>query len=284
MSLDEYESEHKPMQVDKVEYLDCINKVIHGDCLEIMPKIKPKSVDMILTDLPYAKTEAGWDSLIDINQMWQNFNNLLKQYRSIVLTSMQPFTSKLIMSNSDKFKFDYVWVKNRTTNFMTVKRQPLRKKEDVLVFSDGICTSVKKGSVAEKRYMPYYPQGIKLVNVEKHNYKNRRGRIDNVSNRSENDKVRGDGTYIQEYTNYPTNVLNFDLETTYLHPTQKPVELFEYLIKTYSNEGDTILDCCAGSGTTGIACKNTGRNYICIEKEKEYIDVMVERGLDLYVQ
>ena len=261
--LDNYEMENKPMQVDKTEYLDCINKVIHGDCLEVMQKIKPKSVDMILTDLPYGTTACKWDTVINIKNMWSLFNILSKDGCPIILTASQPFTSKLVSSNYPMFKCEWIWRKTHLSNFMLLKSQPAKLHESVLIFGNG--------------KINYFP--IKwFVDESKRDKRktlndpvtNKVGHVGNVKRIRKADDGSRNPISIIEVPNPNNNSL---------HETQKPVKLFEYLIKTYSKEGDTVLDCCAGSGTTGIACQNTNRNYILIEKEKKYIDVMYKRGL-----
>ncbi len=230
-----------------------MNKVILGDCLEVMKDIPNKSIDMILCDLPYGTTACKWDVVIPFEPLWEQYKRIIKDNGAIVLTASQPFTSALVMSNIKMFKYSWVWQKTRFSNQMLAKYQPLKMHEDVLVFS--------------KLKHNYQPQG--LVRVDK---LTRQGKkiTDNIGG-GERATV-----YRQEFTNYPKSIQVFKNETGY-HPTQKPVALFEYLIKTYTNEGDLVLDNCAGSGTTGVACKNLNRNYILIEKEQEYIDIINKR-------
>ena len=285
-SLDNYETEDKPMQCDKIENKpvqqedvkqgEYLNRVIHGDCLEVMQKIEPNSIDMVLTDLPYGNprnTDLKWDKQIDLKQMWDVLNRVCKQGYVGVFCADQPFTSILVNSNLKNFKFEWIWRKDKTIGFTQCNYRPMKCTEDILVFSE------KNASNSAKDPLTYNPQGLKLANVVKTNKADRLGVLGKESTGIGNDNVlNSDKKYVQKYTNYPNEVLEFSLDKKQ-HPTQKPVKLFEYLIKTHSNEGDTILDCCAGSGTTGIACKNTGRNYILIEKEQEYIDVIHKRGL-----
>ena len=278
-SFDDYEMEDKPMQADKTEYLDCINKVIHGDCLEVMQKIKPNSIDMILTDLPYGnsnQTGLKWDISIDMDQLWKIWNGICKAKCVFCLCATEPFTSIVINSNLSDFSFRWLWKKDKTIGFPQANARPMKCIEDIAVFSK------YRASMSANNKLPYYPQGLIEVNKVKKNSEKRLGKVFDESKRVGKDNIlRGGSEYIQKYTNYPKEIIEAALDKK-LHPTQKPVKLFEYLIKTHSNEGDTILDCCAGSGTTGIACQNTKRNYICIEKEKKYVDVMRERGLSIY--
>ena len=277
MSLDEYESEHKPMQVDKVEYLDCINKVIHGDCLEIMPKIKPKSVDMIFTDLPYGITGCEWDVSINVNSMWECFENLIKEHCGILLFGDFKLASTLYESHKKWYRHYWIYQKI-PANFGQATYAPMNETEILLLFG--------------KNKVNYYPimEDRKGSGADRCKYVFGEASIANTGEFVGHfAKKNDDGKKMEEYRDpskrYPSNVQYFNNRSKGnrgLHPTQKPVLAIEYWIKTYTQEGDTILDCCAGSGTTGVACKNTGRNYICIEKEKEYVDVMRERGLSIY--
>ena len=227
------------------------NKLFHGDCLELMPFIADKSVDMILCDLPYGTTQNKWDSVIDLNSLWIEYKRIIKDDGAIVLTSMQPFTSSLINSNLKHFKYCWYWVKNRATGVLNAKKQPLRNIEEICVFN------IKK----------YNPQG--LIRYDK---QSRNGRKE-----SENYGKGKTNSYIQEFTNYPKQLLEFDSVQRVSHPTEKPVQLFEYLIKTYTNEGELVLDNCIGSGTTAIACINTNRSFIGIEKDENYFNIASKR-------
>lgn len=236
--------------------------VIHGDFYEELRKIRTKTADMILTDLPYNTTQNEWDNKINLREMWDLFHHVLKDNGVVVLTSQQPFTTDLIQSNRKEFKYDLVWNKKLKSGHLNAKKMPLRIHESILIF-------YKENSC----YNPQKQKGIKnhinkkRDSIEKSSY----GMHQHVDNSEE----LGD-------QKYPSSIIEFQKPhpSNSLHPTQKPVELFEYLIKTYSNEGDTILDCCAGSGTTAEACLNTNRNYICIEKEKKYIEVIHQRTKD----
>ena len=237
-----------------------LNKIIQGDCLEVMKEIEDKSIDMILCDLPYRTTACKWDTIIPFEPLWEQYKRIIKDNGAIVLTASQPFTSALVMSNIKMFKYEWVWDKKTGLGFLDAKFRPLKSHENILIFGFG---GVSNGS---KIKMNYFPQGV-ISNIKtKKNKVKYEGLHSNPSKK--NYKTTG--------TNYPKSIQSF-LKDTGLHPTQKPVALFEYLIRTYSNEGDLVLDNCAGSGTTAIAAINTKRNYILIEKEPEYVKICEER-------
>ena len=227
-----------------------LNKIHHGDCLEVMKEIEDKSVDMILCDLPYSNTWAKWDKLIPFNELWSEYNRIVKDNSAIVLFSSQPFTTALINSNIKKYKYSWYWVKNIKGNYLNAKRQPLRQLEEINVFNKH----------------RYFPQGLKEYKQTGRSGSGAKTTLQNYANE-----------WYQENTGYPSNVLYYDLDKEKYHPTQKPIALFEYLIKTYTNEGDTVLDNCIGSGTTAIASLNTGRYFIGIEKDKQYHKIACER-------
>ena len=227
------------------------NKIIHGDCLEVMKDIPNKSIDMILCDLPYGTTQCKWDSIIPFEPLWEQYKRIIKDNGAIVLTASQPFTSALVMSNIKWFKYEWIWVKNNATGHLNAKRKPMSIFEDIIVFSPS--------------FPKYNPQGLIPFNK-----KVRRGH--NGSNYGVSGKEN-----FQEFTNYPLDILCFDSDKNKLHPTQKPVALFEYLIKTYTNENEIVLDNCIGSGTTAIAAINTNRKFIGIEKDEEYFRIAQER-------
>ena len=239
-----------------------INKIYLGDCLEIMKEIDNKSIDMILCDLPYGTTACKWDSIIPFDKLWEQYNRVIKDNGAIVLNASQPFTSNLIMSNTKMFKYCWVWDKHLATGHLNAKKQPLRRTEDICVF-------YKKQSV-------YNPQ---MVLRDKVRIRKSTGRVFPKNGES----IYGSFESVdQEHTHrYPVNLLEFSnaIRTKSLHPTQKPVALFEYLIKTYTNENDTILDNCIGSGTTAIATLNVGggRKYIGIEKDEQYYKIAIDR-------
>mgnify|MGYP003480380918 FL=1 len=238
--------------------------IYKGDCLEIMRDIPDKSVDMILCDLPYGTTACKWDVVIPFESLWEQYKRIIKDRGAIVLFGTEPFSSYLRLSNIKEYKYDYKWIKSKVGNFLNCKNSPLKKYEDIMVFSKG---TIANGS---PRFMTYNPQGLIEINKTCSNKgKSRKGT-------TIEERPSRQGTYTQKYTNYPNNLLEFKSEDGY-HPTQKPVALLEYLIKTYTNEGETVLDNCMGSGSTGVACLKTNRNFIGIEKDDKYFNIAVER-------
>lgn len=234
-----------------------INKVYHMDCLEGMKLIKDKSIDMILCDLPYGQTSNKWDSLIDLKKLWEQYNRIIKDNGCIALTAKGKFMVDLICSNKDMYRYEWIWNKNKGANFAHAKRMPLNVHEYVLIF-------YKK----QPTYNPQMVQGKPYF--QKRANDNAKGIADNLERKSGGSK---DGL------RYPKTIIEVEgiAQRHIIHPTQKPVALFEYLIKTYTNEGDLVLDNCMGSGTTAIACINTNRNYIGFEKEREYIEMIENR-------
>jgi site-specific DNA-methyltransferase (adenine-specific) len=241
-----------------------LNKIYLGDCLTEMGKIDDKSIDLIATDLPYQVSEARWDSIIDSQLLFNQFRRILKDKGTIVMTVAFPFGLDLIWNNKDLFKYDLVWKKSKATNFANAKNKPMRKHENILVFSKG---TTANGS--QKR-MTYNPQGLIKIDKVKVNSRNKKSQIGIRENYNDN-------VYTQEYTNYPNTIIEINSASKCVHETQKPVELFEWIIRTYSNEGDLIFDPCMGSGTTGIAAKNTNRNFIGFEKDENYFKVACDR-------
>jgi site-specific DNA-methyltransferase (adenine-specific) len=232
-----------------------------------LPKIEDKSIDMILCDLPYGgKVEKDWDTLLPFERLWNEYERIIKDNGAIVLTAIQPFSSQLIYSNPKPFKYEWIWEKSRPSGFAQAKNKPLKTHESILVFSKGVTVHASQSS----NRMVYNPQGLIEVN---RTLKNPISERSSVFGKRKNQHKE----YKQEYTNYPKSILKFDSENDRVHPTQKPVPLFEYLIKTYTNEGETVLDNCLGSGTTAVACINTNRNFIGIEKEQEYCEIANKR-------
>ena len=236
--------------------------IIQGDSIQEMQKLPNQSINMILCDLPYGMTANKWDSIIPLDSLWIEFKRLLKPKGCVVLTGMQPFTSKLVMSNPEWFKYEWIWKKDAGTGFLNAKKQPLRNHENILVFSEG------QGN--------YNPQ---MMHGKKYNKLNKGKRCE-----SEN---YGRQSYILtdmkdwKGERFPKTVIFFNRQGDgRIHPTQKPVNLFMYLIETYTDEGDTVLDCCIGSGTTAIACMRTDRKCIGIEKEQKYVDMTNKRIKD----
>jgi len=243
-----------------------INNIYNGDCLELMHGIADKSIDMILCDLPYGTTACKWDSVIPFEPLWSHYKRIIKDNGAIVLTASQPFTSALVMSNIKMFKYCWIWQKERPSNFFQAKFAPLNQTEDICVFSRG---GANNGS---KNPMQYFPQGLKSIDVFRSNHNTGGG----VGVGKGCQSLNGT-TYRATRQGYPKTLLTYSTESRGLHPTQKPVALFEYLIKTYTNEGELVLDNCAGSGTTGIACQNTNRNFILIEKDTGYFETAKKR-------
>jgi site-specific DNA-methyltransferase (adenine-specific) len=239
-----------------------------GDCLERMKEIPDGSVDLILADPPYGTTACKWDSVIPLDKMWEQLKRIIKPNGAIVLFGIEPFSSFLRCSNIKMFKYDWIWVKTKKTGFTNAKNRPLSNYEIVSVFSEGTVAN------CSPKRMLYNPQGLEPLNRV----------IKGGKNKSKGDDVghsyyrpSQDADYIREWTNYPSNVIYFANEGKTVHPTQKPVDLMEYLIKTYTQEGETVLDFVMGSGTTGIACKNTGRKFIGIEKDAGYFEIAKQR-------
>lgn len=239
--------------------LQQLQEVTHGDCLEEMPKIADKSIDMILCDLPYGTTACRWDTIIPFEPLWEQYKRIIKDNGAIVLTASQPFTSALVMSNIKMFKYEWIWEKDGGSNFATTKYQPMKEHENILVFSNG---TTKYNQQKQERIGSRKGKKTKTIDG---------GREDSVYGTQEGGKE----LEVAELRT-PRSIQRFTRERG-LHPTQKPVALFEYLIKTYTNEGDLVLDNCAGSGTTGVACKKLNRNFILIEKEKEYCEIARKR-------
>lgn len=238
-----------------MDYKDESIWLMKGDCLERMKEIQDGSVDLILCDLPYGTTQNKWDSVIPFDQLWTHYKRICKG--AIVLTASQPFTSALVMSNRAWFRQALVWKKNIASNFLNANRQHLSRHEDVLVFGAKQTTFNKQMGSGKA-----YTQKRTGRDDTGDNYGGIAARTDTVNDGGRN----------------PISVLEFDREVGQ-HPTQKPVALMEYLIRTYTNEGDTVLDNCMGSGTTGVACKNTGRKFIGIEMDDNYYDIAKNRIL-----
>jgi site-specific DNA-methyltransferase (adenine-specific) len=239
------------------------NKVFNEDCLTGMQHIPDKSVDMILCDLPYGTTACKWDVIIPFEPLWKQYERVIKDNGAIVLTASQPFTSALVMSNPKMFKYEWIWDKRVGSNFANAKYMPLKFHENIIIF-------YKKTPV-------YHSE---LIKTDKKSSPNK-GKVFNSSLNCASSFKR----HIYSETGYrqANSIITFNSQVgecnniNRIHPTQKPVALFEYLIKTYTNEGETVLDNCMGSGTTAIACINTGRNYIGFEKEEKYFNIIQER-------
>lgn len=234
----------------------------NGDCLEIMKNIPDKSIDMILCDLPYGTTACKWDQIIPFELLWEQYKRIIKDYGAIVLFGNEPFASLLRCSNLEMYKYDWIWQKENGTNFATVKYQPFRKTERICVFGNFATSFNKK---RPKNYNPQFEVG------EPYKIKRKAGQRE-ILHTGANKATELENTGYR----YPTDIITFQNEKG-LHPTQKPVALLEYLIKTYTNEGDTVMDNCMGSGSTGIGCINTGRNFIGIELDEGYFKIAKDR-------
>ena len=242
-----------------------------GDCLKLMQEILDKSVDFIICDLPYGTTACKWDSVLDLSELWKEYKRMLKENGVVILFGQEPFSSIVRTSNLSWYKYDWVWKKNKPSNFQLMNYQPGRIHENIMIFSEGKACYTKKNN-----NMPYNPQLEKRDKVRKANAK-----IYTKVGKEEAPLLHsyvGNRDNFKEYEyKQPTTILDFSNEVNKVHPTQKPVGLLEYLIKTYSKEGDLILDNCMGSGSTGVACINTGRNFIGIEKDNTYFEIAKER-------
>ena len=235
-----------------MNYIDIgLGRFYWGKCFDVMPTLPDGCVDMVLCDLPYGTTQNKWDSVLSLTDLWREYKRICKG--AVVLSAAQPFTSALVMSNIDSFKYQWVWEKSKPSGFLNARRRPLTSHEDINVFG---CIDL------------YNPQDLTIVSVNSAR-KNKSG--------NGNFGIVTDKPYIQTEGNFPRSVIKFQHEVKPIHPTQKPIALWEYLIKTYTNEDMLVLDNCAGSGTTAIACENTNRRWICIEKDETYALAAVKR-------
>ena len=229
--------------------------LLQGDCLELMKNVPDKSVDLILCDLPYGTTSNKWDTVIPFDKLWAQYNRIIKDNGAIVLFGDEPFSSALRSSNPRMYRYDWYWLKNHATGHMNARKMPMKRVETISVFYKHLPT--------------YNPQGLVEFDTPK---VQKNGGSANCY-----DKPAYTGT--TKYTNYPRNVLEFNSPASNgrFHPSQKPIDLLEYLIKTYTNEGGTVLDNCMGSGSTGVACKNTNREFIGMELDENYYKIACER-------
>jgi site-specific DNA-methyltransferase (adenine-specific) len=252
--LKKYASEGNRMVKKKNDLIMDINKIYLGDCLDIMPLIPDKSIDMILCDLPYGTTQCKWDAIIPFNALWKEYKRIIKPNGAIVLFGREPFTSALIMSNVAQYKHKWVWNKKQSGSPINAKYMPLQLDEDIIVFA--------KGKVN------YYPQMRKGKMRKRGGYKEGNNIMGKMQDGFEN--------YSDEY--FPTNIIEFaNPRLNKKHPTEKPVEIMQMLINHYTKTGEKVLDNCIGSGTTAIACKRTNRNFIGIEMEQKYFDIANKR-------
>ena len=225
-----------------------------GDCLELMKEIPDKSIDMILCDLPYGTTACKWDVIIPFDKLWEQYNRIIKDNGAIVLFGSEPFSTNLRMSNFKNYRYDWIWKKPKGSGFLNAKKMPLKSHEIISVFYKKLPT-----------YNPQFSKGEP--------YKNEQGYVGEYLNKNKNMKrVKTENTGFR----YPKSVIDFSIQTGY-HPTQKPVALLEYLIKTYTNENEVVLDNCMGSGSTGVACINTNRRFIGFELDEKYFEIARKR-------
>jgi site-specific DNA-methyltransferase (adenine-specific) len=236
--------------------------LLQGDCLERMKEIPDGSVDMVLCDLPYGTTACKWDSVIPFEPLWAEYRRVTKPNAAIVLFGAEPFSSGLRLSNLRQFRYDWIWEKSSVVGFPNAKKMPLRNIEVISVFYVSLPT--------------YNPQGVVRIDKQRKNGASKMTRIGEVGLAALNGG-RFKGDFVQEFTNYPRQTLKFNREHGTVHPTQKPVALLEYLIRTYTDEGQTVLDNTMGSGSTGVAAVNTNRAFIGIERDQGYFDIANRR-------
>ena len=237
-------------------------EIFNEDCLEKMKDIEDKSIDLILCDLPYGTTDCKWDIIIDFEKLWEQYKRIIKDNGAIVLFGSEPFSSNLRLSNKKMYRYDWYWKKNNVSCGIVARIQPMRCIETISVFY--------------KKTPTYNPQGLILLDKP---IINKPCEYDKIYRKKKNNSV-------QKYVNYPNHFLEFRAENCAgrLHPSQKPVELLEYLIKTYTNEGDLVLDNCMGSGSTGVACINLNRKFIGIEKEEKYYKIAEDRTKEAFIK
>jgi len=251
-------------------YHDNTGMLLKGDCLEVMKNFPDHSINMILCDLPYGTTQCKWDTIIPFEPLWEQYKRIIKDDGAIVLAASQPFTSALIMSNPDMFKYEWVWQKTKSAGFFHAHYRPLKIHENILVFSNGSSTYSNN-----KNNMIYNPQ---MKNADKIIKPNKGSKVRGIlKEQLPKGRIAKSSKDYDGSKRFPTSIFLFSQDVKKLHPTQKPVALFEYLIETYTNENNIILDNAAGSCTTAIACKNTNRKWICIEQELKYCDISVDR-------
>lgn len=241
-----------------------LNTIYNEDCMEGLKRIPDGSVDCIICDLPYGTTRNAWDSVIPLDELWVQYKRIIKERGAIVLFSQMPFTPVLAMSNLEMLKYEWIWEKEAGTGFLNSKHAPLKAHENILVFSKRAASPMGKGKIESMVYNPQFMRGKP--------YKTKKNRQSLNYNYSDAAETINDGS---KY--YPLDIISFNRDKDKFHPTQKPVSLLKYLVLTYSNKGDTILDNCMGSGTTALACIDTGRNFIGFEKEKKYFDIAMQR-------
>lgn len=245
--------------------------LVCGDCLEEMPTIPASSVDLILCDLPYGTSVVHkWNKVLPLDKLWEEYERIIKPNGVICLFGTQPFTAQLICSNLKLYRYQWLWKKDTPTGFLNANYKPLNAIEEIAVFSKATVGSLSKNPI------PYHPPTLKAIDKKKTN-KAKNGWRSAMGYASENNQLNSGKEYVQKFTNYPTTILEYAREEVQVHPTQKPTALLEFLIQTYTNEGDLVLDNCMGSGSTGVACTNLNRSFIGIEKDPEYYDLASAR-------
>ena len=260
------------MMKNAIRLTNSKNKImlVMGDCLKVMKEIPDSSVDLVLCDLPYGTTALNWDKVLDFKKLWEHYERVIKDNGVICLFGIQPFTSRLIVSNLGLYRYSWVWEKGTPTGHLNSNYKPLNSTEDICVFSKATIGSLSKNPIR------YYAQGLTEVNIQKHNDPNSTWRK-NKGYSSMNNSLNSDKPFVQKYTGYPNNVLKFSRDRCAVHPTQTPVALLEYLIRTYTRDGEVVLDNCMGSGSTGVACRNTDRAFIGIELCASYFEIAKNR-------
>ena len=253
--------------------------LMQGDCLELMQAIPDKSIDMILCDLPYGTTACKWDTVIPFEPLWAQYKRVIKDKGAIVLFGSEPFSSELRMSNRLEYKYDWIWEKGSATGYVHAKNKPLKAHEIISIFSNGTTVHASQS----KCRMPYYPQMAKGTPFTKIHRTFNTGKLNHPPSSVNKNYVNA--VEVNNGTRYPRSVIRFSqYNVGRHHPTQKPVALLEYLIRTYTNEGETVLDNCMGSGSTGVACVNTNRNFIGIELDADYFKIAERRIAEAQAQ
>ena len=248
---------------------DFIDKIICGDCLEVMKGIPDKAIDMILCDLPYGTTACKWDVVIPFEPLWEQYNRIIKKNGCIALFGSEPFSSHLRMSNIKNYKYDWIWEKDKPNNFALANKQPMKYHENILVFYE-------KQPTFNKQLEPRKGSGKSRCKYP----------VDNSKRKSEHNNIQDDAKMFNPDLKNPSSIqfISTGRRQDLIHPTQKPVALLEYLIKTYTNEGETVLDNCIGSGTTAVACLSLNRHFIGIELSPEYCEIAKKRIKEIQPQ
>ena len=250
--------------------------IARGNCLEKMKKLRDNSVSLILCDLPYGVTKCKWDEIIPFEPLWEEYKRVLKKpYGVIVLFAQQPFTTKVIASNMDWYKYNLIWVKNNTTKHLLAHSRPMTRTEDICIFSPG---GMSSASHRNNTHMTYNPQNLKRVDKVCKNRTSAKG-LGMMLSASIKDghKLTNGSEYVQKFTNYPDEFLHFPNDRNAVHPTQKPIALLEHLIRTYSMKREIVLDNTMGSGSTGVACMRTNRQFAGVEQDPEFYEIAKRR-------